>query len=727
MSSLNKIPKTGTYGTAVDAMNENFTLIQQSLAEGYSPYQVWLDQGNEGTEQDFLDSLKGADGIDGVVLDPTATTIFDSLDDLKGKTDEQKASMIPSGNVIEEIPLGTFSTGEEVDEVSLFDELSDLEGKTDEQKNAMIPSGSAIEGIADELVVSAGGSDIKGDITWINGGLNKTTGNTNTDTNFIRAGNDIMQYDKNLLISHGSDEGSFYIRICYYDANDTFLRYRDVWGNCYVEAGTRFRFCIGHNPVQTITDYTTDTVYTKLSVVLGGRSREQNYINNTKPTAMAIYTSVVYDAAYRSGYPILIPSGVTSITVKPSVPKGQYVLGFYDASFAKIAQYTNNQNDYAPRTVTVDSGAVYFCIQSGNNDLETWAKDQEGNILWEPLTAVEETMPIREAVEELMAGGGGSGGGGGRYDDLLSGYIYDGIRQLSNASLTLLHFSDIHGDAVRLARIMTFAKRYSDIIDNIIQTGDLVSSSWSSGIDFYTGVEGTDKILNVIGNHDSASSNSGGWTDYTAAQCAARYITPFVSNWGVTIGSDVCYYYKDYDNGIRLIVLDRLHFDATQKSWLLALLQSSTAKKVIIACHNVPGAVVANKACNMDVFWKTAAQDSYMTLDSDVLDAVDTFMSGGGVFICWLTGHTHYDLFRLVDGHPNQLCVTVGSASLNAIAQTYVREAGTRSEDNFNLFSVDLARGTLCVQKCGCSRDSVGRSTFAIAYDYINHAILMQQ
>jgi hypothetical protein len=34
-------------------------------ADGDSAYQVWLDEGNTGTEQDFLDSLKGADGIPG--------------------------------------------------------------------------------------------------------------------------------------------------------------------------------------------------------------------------------------------------------------------------------------------------------------------------------------------------------------------------------------------------------------------------------------------------------------------------------------------------------------------------------------------------------------------------------------------------------------------------------------------------------------------------------------
>ena len=34
-------------------------------ADGLSAYQVWLDLGNTGTEQDFIDSLRGADGIIG--------------------------------------------------------------------------------------------------------------------------------------------------------------------------------------------------------------------------------------------------------------------------------------------------------------------------------------------------------------------------------------------------------------------------------------------------------------------------------------------------------------------------------------------------------------------------------------------------------------------------------------------------------------------------------------
>lgn len=45
----------------------NQTGVQgQQGPEGKSAYQVWLDAGNQGTEQDFFDSLKGADGTNGV-------------------------------------------------------------------------------------------------------------------------------------------------------------------------------------------------------------------------------------------------------------------------------------------------------------------------------------------------------------------------------------------------------------------------------------------------------------------------------------------------------------------------------------------------------------------------------------------------------------------------------------------------------------------------------------
>lgn len=37
-------------------------------ADGKSAYDIWIDAGNEGTEADFLTSLKGADGADGQTI-----------------------------------------------------------------------------------------------------------------------------------------------------------------------------------------------------------------------------------------------------------------------------------------------------------------------------------------------------------------------------------------------------------------------------------------------------------------------------------------------------------------------------------------------------------------------------------------------------------------------------------------------------------------------------------
>lgn len=79
-------------------------------ADGDSAYQVWLDEGNTGTEQEFLDSLKGTDGTPGdpgadgdsayqVWLDAGNTgTEQDFLDSLKGADGNE--GLLPSGDAI---------------------------------------------------------------------------------------------------------------------------------------------------------------------------------------------------------------------------------------------------------------------------------------------------------------------------------------------------------------------------------------------------------------------------------------------------------------------------------------------------------------------------------------------------------------------------------------------------------------------------------------------------
>lgn len=62
-ASGNKIVGTRRYVRSVNNIipdeEGNVTLEE---VDGKSAYDIWLEQGNEGTEDDFLESLKGQDG-----------------------------------------------------------------------------------------------------------------------------------------------------------------------------------------------------------------------------------------------------------------------------------------------------------------------------------------------------------------------------------------------------------------------------------------------------------------------------------------------------------------------------------------------------------------------------------------------------------------------------------------------------------------------------------------
>ena len=143
--------------------------------------------------------------------------------------------------------------------------------------------------------------------------------------------------------------------------------------------------------------------------------------------------------------------------------------------------------------------------------------------------------------------------------------------------VTLLHFSDIHGDTTELARIVDYLKTLPSSVVPLF-TGDMVRNTWVDGIDFWTNTQGTDKILVAIGNHDTYYSK-------TAAECYTRYLAPNIASWGVTYTENVCYYYKDWSAyNLRLIVLDCMHWDATQQSWLVATLASAKTAGYHIVC-----------------------------------------------------------------------------------------------------------------------------------------------
>lgn len=302
-------------------------------------------------------------------------------------------------------------------------------------------------------------------------------------------------------------------------------------------------------------------------------------------------------------------------------------------------------------------------------------------------------------------------------------------------AVNILHFSDIHGDGTNLARIVSFYSTNASL-DAALFTGDMVNKNWASGIDFWT-ASGANNIMVVIGNHDTYSGSN--WYAKTAAESYARYISPFVSNWGVTNQSDVCYYYKDWSSkNVRLIVLDVMHWDSSQKTWFeSALAGAKTAGYHVVCSGHCAPAISDNgiKTCPFDTIganrnkWEN---ESYGKMNAEAPAAVQDFIDGGGRFVCWLCGHTHADMFRHLSSYTSQLYVAVANASMNANVGSGAgcqlkREVGEKSQDLFNIVSVNPVRETLTIIRVGADRDTIGRHIGTIVYDYANHQIINQE
>lgn len=311
-------------------------------------------------------------------------------------------------------------------------------------------------------------------------------------------------------------------------------------------------------------------------------------------------------------------------------------------------------------------------------------------------------------------------------------------RALGAEPLSLLWFSDIHGDQRCLQNIMDFYNYYSDSIDGILHTGDSVTSKSENGMDFWNNVSGTEIILNTIGNHDTRVGNV--WIGQTMAESYTQYFATHISNWGVSYTEGLTYYYKDYTTpGVRLIVLDCMHQTSEQLAWFIATLASANTAgyHVLVAVHGRPHWLFSP----YDTPWDDApvvpryGDEGYTdksgtsypeNLSDSYASAVDDFIADGGTFIAWLHGHMHLKMFAMLETHPNQLDVSVANAGGTDFAWTYVwaRIPDTRSEDDFNVLAVDTVSKMLRIAKFGVNYDRYMRHVDTISYDYGNRTLI---
>lgn len=299
--------------------------------------------------------------------------------------------------------------------------------------------------------------------------------------------------------------------------------------------------------------------------------------------------------------------------------------------------------------------------------------------------------------------------------------------------LSLLHFSDIHGDTAETARIYIRFVELCSAVDNIICTGDFVPAWAGQDVSYLNAYQYGKATLRCIGNHDVYATPTPDLTNHISqTEQYNKYFNGYIQNWGVVYEAGKTYYYKDYDaKNIRLICLnDTLDgSDMTaQLSWLAGRLIEALAagKSVLIAIHNMPNrdvTPVKSTFTRPDIVPR--GYTSFETADA-ILNSVQSFINSGGDFIGYLCGHWHSDYIGYYNNYPEQMIFMVSAASrsqCNAVGD-YDRVDDTVSMDLFNLFVADTSVHCFKLIRVGADYTSYLQHVDTVTVNYKTHEIM---
>lgn len=323
---------------------------------------------------------------------------------------------------------------------------------------------------------------------------------------------------------------------------------------------------------------------------------------------------------------------------------------------------------------------------------------------------------------------------------------------LSNR-FTLFHFSDLHKHADSLTKALAYRDKYSGYCNDTIFTGDL-NDLYSDSIAWWTGADTSD-ILFVIGNHESQNRMAYELTNHIGLDVYNKFVKPFISGWGtlgkVSVsggslaydsgnpsGANIfqpstadelgqSYYFKDYTIGVRLVVLDWLNYDSTQKAWFEAVLADAKVKNLsVVVSSHFPSTPIVKSFNEFDAFdsVNVITDSSWLTLIPGYTahEEIQDFIDGGGKFVCWVCGHTHRDAFGILQGYPDQMAIMI-TAAQSTVTATDLMMAGDTA---CNIFSVDLTAGCVYLNRIGAKDTFDARRRESLCWDYVNHKLVRQ-
>ena len=170
-----------------------------------------------------------------------------------------------------------------------------------------------------------------------------------------------------------------------------------------------------------------------------------------------------------------------------------------------------------------------------------------------------------------------------------------------------------------------------------------------------------------------------------------------------------------------------MHYDETQETWLETVLADAKSNGYNVICinHYPPQKGIDAYDCNFASFVSSISGESQEErLPDSAYDVVDDFIEGGGKFVCWLSGHTHYDYFGTVNNHSNQIDITIENAGTNGTYNDGRRVRGTKTQDNFSIVGFDFTNKLISLVRIGTNTDRHLRPKHRICISYNTKEVL---
>lgn len=334
------------------------------------------------------------------------------------------------------------------------------------------------------------------------------------------------------------------------------------------------------------------------------------------------------------------------------------------------------------------------------------------------------------------------------YDDTVETEDEEGVlfgNVVKNSAVNLIFFSDVHGLENNVLRIVEYANTAADNVSCIINGGDTVYNSFSDGISWYDDiVDGSVvDVLMAVGNHDVWANNEE--TKLPATSVYANYIAPIISKVSdivqpVNAASEgKCYYYKDYGT-VRIIILNAMdgvervqYWNADAASWLESVLSDALANSKHVLCVNHMPFKDSDRIVDRESQWTSwkVPVTSGMYMVPEAASIVQTFIDNGGIFVGWLTGHTHCD--GIMHDTNGQFMCTIATAHY---PNNQFHEDGfgfTNTEKDaiqyptfncFNVIGIDTTNKIFKMTRIGWNMDSALKRRTAYSINYETGTVL---